>query len=643
MKPSDLNRLSLPGEPRLHPTEDVAVFTVSRPNLDKDRYDGALWICDGGDVHAVPGRDGVRHPRWSPDGKKLAFLEKTADDADAKDSEKHHQLAICDDPRGTGSTRVLTRHALGVSRFEWSPAGDRILVVGQEYAEGWTGLDKEKRGKKPRRITAIPWRWDSQGTLDDRRPRFSLVDPTGQRTAKPIGWDGADEMVTAVDCAWHASGKKLALVVARYERVHRNRLMDLIVEVDTVTGATREIHRDGSWSQILYVGDRLYAVGLPAIYRWPEPASLWQVEAGKEPKDLLPSLDRTLVAVRGAGDEVAFTYEDRGKQLLARWKPGGEPVPVAKEFGFVSDFDVRASGEVAFTATSPVDPGEVYWDLGYGAKRVTCLNEDFRAEVKLTEPAHFTVNPGGSEVDAWVYLPEGADPVPVLLNIHGGPATQYGFKFFDEFQVYAGAGYGVVACNPRGSSGRGKDHLRAVRGAGWGEVDQVDVMAVLGEALKRYDRLDPQRVGVMGGSYGGFLTSWLVGRTDRFQSAVVERALVNWPSFNGTSDIGTIFARMYFDDPESEQFMKDKSPMTLAGKVKTPTLIIHSEQDHRCPIEQAEQYFTLLLKHGVAAEFLRFPGESHELSRSGNPKHREERFQAILDWHARHLGVEAHG
>jgi dipeptidyl aminopeptidase/acylaminoacyl peptidase len=141
----------------------------------------------------------------------------------------------------------------------------------------------------------------------------------------------------------------------------------------------------------------------------------------------------------------------------------------------------------------------------------------------------------------------------------------------------------------------------------------------------------------MGGSYGGFLASWLIGRTDRFRSAVVERALVNWPSFNGTSDIGTTFARMYFDEPESEEMLRRKSPLSLAGRVKTPTLILHSERDHRCPVEQAEQYFTLLLKHGVPAEFLRFPGESHELSRSGDPKHREARFQAILDWHDKHL------
>jgi dipeptidyl aminopeptidase/acylaminoacyl peptidase len=142
----------------------------------------------------------------------------------------------------------------------------------------------------------------------------------------------------------------------------------------------------------------------------------------------------------------------------------------------------------------------------------------------------------------------------------------------------------------------------------------------------------------MGGSYGGFMTAWITTHTNRFKSAVVERGLLNWPSFSGTSDIGTIFARMYLDVDSGERtFQADRSPFTRVDRVTTPTLILHSEEDHRCPIEQAEQYFAALLRQGTPAEFLRFPGESHELSRSGNPKHRVARFEAILDWHDRYL------
>jgi dipeptidyl aminopeptidase/acylaminoacyl peptidase len=267
------------------------------------------------------------------------------------------------------------------------------------------------------------------------------------------------------------------------------------------------------------------------------------------------------------------------------------------------------------------------------------LNADFRAEVPMTDPEHFRVVSGGIEVDAWALLPPGDGKVPVLLNIHGGPASQYGWGFFDEFQVYAAAGYGVVACNPRGSTGRGLEHVRAVVGDGWGVVDVEDVTNTIEEALRRYPRLDARRIGVMGGSYGGFLTAWLIAQDHRYQSAIVERALLSFTSFAGTSDIGAIFPRIYagVDLVEDPDTLWQKSPLAVAHQIQTPTLILHSENDFRCPIEQAEQLFMILKRQQTDAELLRFPGEGHELSRSGKPRHRRERFEAVLDWHGRHL------
>jgi dipeptidyl aminopeptidase/acylaminoacyl peptidase len=229
--------------------------------------------------------------------------------------------------------------------------------------------------------------------------------------------------------------------------------------------------------------------------------------------------------------------------------------------------------------------------------------------------------------------------VPLLLNIHGGPASQYGDVFFDEFQVYVSAGYGVVGANPRGSSGRGSEWLNAVVGEGWGTNDLEDIHAVVEAALERYPRLDAERMGAMGGSYGGFMTAWLTAHDQRWASAVVERALLSFPSFFGTSDIGTSFGRRYTgaEMPGGLDRLWSKSPLAFAHQISTPTLILHSENDNRCPIEQAEQLFTALLVAGTATEFLRFPGESHELSRSGKPRHRKERFEAILDWHGRWL------
>ncbi|MDX1450903.1 MAG: prolyl oligopeptidase family serine peptidase, partial [Acidimicrobiia bacterium] len=244
-----------------------------------------------------------------------------------------------------------------------------------------------------------------------------------------------------------------------------------------------------------------------------------------------------------------------------------------------------------------------------------------------------------TEIDAWVFLPPGDGPVPGLLNIHGGPASQYGHGFFDEFQVYRSAGYAVIACNPRGSSGRGRAHTQAVVGDGWGVVDVEDVDAVVAAALHRFPRIDADRLGIMGGSYGGFLTGWMTAHQDRWKSAVVERALLGFGSFAGTSDIGATFPLSYTgaDYPDGWDVWWDKSPLSVVHRVTTPTLVLHSEDDHRCPISEAEQWFMALLRNGTETVFLRFPGESHEVSSSGKPRHRRERFEAIVEWHDRFL------
>lgn len=298
---------------------------------------------------------------------------------------------------------------------------------------------------------------------------------------------------------------------------------------------------------------------------------------------------------------------------------------------------------MVFVATTPTDPGELVWWENGEERVLTDLNAAFRERAGLMPAEHFIVIHDGVELDAWVVLPPGADSVPLLLNIHGGPATQFGFGFFDEFQIYVGSGFGVVACNPRGSSGRGTDFVRTPVGR-WHEErppDLEDILAVVDAALARYPRLDANRMGIMGGSYGGFMTGRILPLDHRWKSAVPERGLYSFVSFAGTSDIGYWFPANYLGDWTYDRWdaLWAASPMARAHDVTTPCLLIHSEEDFRCPIEQAEQFFGVLVERGVEAEMLRFPGSSHELSRSGRPKYRRERFEAILEWHRRHLGV----
>ena len=236
-------------------------------------------------------------------------------------------------------------------------------------------------------------------------------------------------------------------------------------------------------------------------------------------------------------------------------------------------------------------------------------------------------------------LTEGA-PVPALLNIHGGPHTAYGHGFMHEFQLFTQAGYAVCYSNPRGSVGYGQAWSEDIRGR-WGSVDQADLLAFFDAALAAQPRLDAACTGVMGGSYGGFMTNWLTSQTSRFQVAVTDRSICNLISFGGTSDIGARF----WDDELGGNFHRsrdvqklwDMSPLKYVEQVRTPTLIIHSLEDLRCPVEQAEQWFAALQLHGVPSRFVRYPGENHELSRSGRPDRRVHRLQEYLDWLGEHL------
>jgi dipeptidyl aminopeptidase/acylaminoacyl peptidase len=232
---------------------------------------------------------------------------------------------------------------------------------------------------------------------------------------------------------------------------------------------------------------------------------------------------------------------------------------------------------------------------------------------------------------------------PVLLNIHGGPFSQYGNKLFDEFHVYSGAGYVVVYSNPRGSSGYSEAWARAIRGPseggpGMGSVDHEDLEAVLDTALERYEFCDADRLGIMGGSYGGYMTSWMIAHSNRFKAACSERAVNSWYSMHGSSDVGWMFrgyiGSFQYEDPEA--WLKI-SPLGHATNITTPLLIMHSDSDLRCNIEQAEQLFTTLRLLERDVELVRFPGESHELSRSGNPLHRVQRFEILLEFFDKHL------
>ncbi len=313
----------------------------------------------------------------------------------------------------------------------------------------------------------------------------------------------------------------------------------------------------------------------------------------------------------------------------------GKLSPLVHGNRVVTGATVAANGEIAVSFSDAATAGDVA-TLERGALRLlTDFSGQLRNNSRVAEPLELdAVSTDGYPVHGWVVLPEGPGPHPVLLSIHGGPFAQYTGAFFDEAQVYAAAGYAVVMCNPRGSAGYGQAHGAAIKER-IGTLDMQDVLAFLDAAMSRFPTLDAERTGIMGGSYGGYLTALTIAHDHRFKAAIVERGFLDPVSFKGSADIGWFFGDEYTGG--SPEQLQAQSPMAVVDNVKTPTLVIHSEDDLRCPIEQGQRYYSALKAGGVEAALLVFPGEDHELSRSGTPHHRKQRFEHILAWWAKHL------
>jgi dipeptidyl aminopeptidase/acylaminoacyl peptidase len=638
MLPDDLSRFVTLSDPQLHPDGKRVVFVVSRLDTEEDRYHRQVWLWDGAAARPFTHGPADGRPRWSPDGARLAFLRATGEEG------KPPQAAVI--PAAGGEAVTVTSFALGATEAEWSPDGSRLAVVGVEWVEEWAGLEDDERKRHPRRITRPGYRFDDLGWRHDRRSNVYLVDPDG---GDPVPLSTGDFHDASV--AWRPDGRAVGFLSARHER------RDLepgaqAWEVPVEGGEPAALTAVGGWnSNLSYRPDgAAHLVGILDPWDWPAVAGLWRVEESG-PAQLASELDRSFAPAAAvlpggprwlADGSCLNVIEDRGYLRAVRVTPDGEVEDVLGGERAITGLAPRPDGSAfAFTATSPTDPGELWWWEAGEERCLTDLNAAFRAEAGLVVPESFTVTHDGVELDGWVYLPSGEGKAPVLLNIHGGPATQYGWGFFDEFQMYVGAGYGVVACNPRGSSGRGREFVRVPVGR-WVEErppDLEDILAVADAALERFPRLDPARQGIMGGSYGGYMTACILTVDGRFRSAVPERGVYSYPSFSGTSDIGLRFPRMYLGDREYGNWERlwAASPLARAHRITTPCLIVHSEGDARCPIEQGEQLFAALAANGVEVEMLRFPGASHELSRSGKPRWRRDRFAAILDWHARHL------
>ena len=641
------------GQVAVSPDGQHVAFVVATTNLAKNTTITRVWIDDA----PVTAGDHDGNPTWSPDGRFLAFTSRRGE---TKGDSTLHVLPVA----AAGEVRTLCTMPDGLGDVAWSPDGRLVAFTSRTRHERYSA--ESVAWQSPRKVERLFSRLNGQDWIFDRPNHVYVIAADG--TGTPRNLTPGEFQHTGVSWLRDASG--LVTSAQRHDTWDRDHASDLYIVSVPEHGDGDE---DGSNVRALTAHDGQYGhpsvspdgslvafIGFadPSIFPQNAKVGILPIDGDAHPHGdiwwISAGFDRTFLPTVGgrapvweSDTHLLATAEDRGATHLYRLPTDGSFVPAPLTEGPVSvtSFDA-AAGLVARAQESATHPAELH----VGDERRTNVGDEFAAGLLGWE--HFTARTtdGTDEIDAWIVRPADFDETkryPVLLNVHGGPHTQYGEYLFDEFQMQAAAGFVVVFGNPRGSSGRhtgwgqaiqGPNHP-TVPGPGWGTVDVDDVLAIIDTALDRYDFCDADRVGMLGGSYGGWMATWLAGHHgDRFRAFCAERAVNNATALELSSDISTAFNAVHgvnhLEDPAEYVRM---SPVTAVRNIDKPMLIIHSEEDWRCPIGQAEELWVALKLLDKDVDFYRFPGENHELSRSGSALHRVQRGEIILDWFAEKL------
>lgn len=658
--PEDLYLLRQVTDCALHPDGRRVAFVVSWMDQETDTNRSVLWLHEGdppADSVVQPGvnRDlgkstftthGARQvsyghadsmPRFSPDGRWLAYL-----------SAPHKgppQLKVM--PLAGGEPRSLTSADDGVSELAWLPDATGLVFtapVRPEHQRGKSGVELD-RMPQPRRITDIGYRFNGRGFINDRRRHVFLLrlPHPGEAPRSPIQLtDGPrDDSAPAPS----PDGRTITFISARHPD-HTYVGGNDVWSVPTKGGRPKRLTNGGNWGQANWHPTEPQLLLIGSTERGVvDLSSVFVLDLGQRgrPRRLGDGQISTIAVgtpLSISGGHVLVHGVRRGAVHIDRYELGsGARSTIVDGQRTVGSFASSHDGNrLVFVASGTNTPTELYERVDGRERCLTAVSAPFLKVVSLAPMTEASTAAGdGTPVHLFVCAPSGRGKRPGLLYVHGGPLTQYGWGFNGEFQIAASAGYVVVGPNPRGSDGYGLEHANAIT-ARYGTDDWLDVQASADYLAARAD-VDADRLGIGGGSYGGFMVAWATARTHRFRAALVERAVINWVTMEATSDI-TWFMRTQLGTTtlDNAESMRQQSPITWVKNVRTPTLVLHSEEDWRCPIEQGEQWFAALRRNGVPAEFVRFPGENHELTRSGRPSLRLERFRIVHDWFADYLG-----
>ncbi len=654
----DLFRLRVVTGLAMAPDEKRIAYSIERTDEADNKYYSNIHMLDittGSTAAFTHGKHNDLTPAWSHDGKHLAFVSRR---------DKKTGLYLM--PSDGGAERRLIEIEGSIDALQFTP-DDRHLVFSLQYADAHFIEDEKKKKEPPvyRHITRLSFRMDGAGYIPTHPMQIYTLDiATGN--LRQITRGKHDNVMPHIS----PNGQWITYVSNRSKDPDLNQLrMDLFVipfkggkerKVPTPTGPVYGPTFSPDSKNIAYLGhdNPVDAWGVTNMH-------IWKVGINGTPaaRDLMPGFDRmtmdqsisdtddahgaAIVHWSADGRRIFFLSSDTGAtNLFSIPAGGGKPTRL-----FKGNCHIKAVSFNGHTRTAALihasleNPGEIVtcpttWNAEKKAVFHVNPNVFLRTDVQLGKTREVWFKSfDGTEIQGWLVTPPGFKPgrkYPAILEIHGGPRVQYAYTFFHEMQYLAARGYVVFYTNPRGGSGRGATWAQSIVGA-WGTLDYQDCMAAA-DWLERQKFVNAKRTGVTGGSYGGYMTNWIIGHTNRFKAAVTQRSVVDLRSFVGSSDIGYGLRREFLDWPwDNPEVYRKHSPLTYFENARTPVLIIHSERDLRCSIEQAEQMFVKLKSLGKKVEMVRFPDESHGLSRHGRPDRRLARLEWIVKWFDRHL------
>lgn len=653
MNSEDLQDFKLVSDPQISPDGKKILFTLTTVNEDLQDYSSHIWIILslGGDPTQFTYGDGKdTNPRWSPNGEKILFLS-TCGTSNTK------QLWVM--PANGGEARRVCSTSNAVEKPMWSPDGSRILFLSRIRTE-----EPYREGSDVKIIKKLVYKFNDLGFFHDTRRHLFVVDSDGGSSKQLTEGD-----FDVVSMDWSPNGEDVSLVANITEDTDHTLIKDIWL-LSTKGDNLRKI-TDGKW-QIDAVswspdGDKIAFVGREILkteyIKQYNPNIMILPSKGKEVRNLTKSFDQWVWP---------FHSCIAGWAEAPKWSPDSTKLRfMANEEGSLHVFEVNENQDVhrvtegkmvvgtfsmsedwsrmAFNATESLRLAEVWIHEKDGSKRITDINIDLEKRPDVSKPEEFKFRASdGVQIQGWILKPkdfEEGKKYATILQIHGGPYTAYGYKFTaaeHEFQVLADNGYTVVFTNPRGSLGYG-EKFSSEQAGNYGDRDYKDLMEAMDLVIENFPFVDEDRLGVTGGSYGGWMTNWIVGHTDRFKAAVTCRSISNLFNLIGASDIGAMewlpkhsigLGKYPWDEPKR---YLEKSPIMYVNNITTPLLIIHSDKDLDCTIDQAEHMFGTLKKLKKEVELVIFPGENHNLSRTGKPIHRIERLEHILRWFNKYL------